>query len=260
MPPQPAGRMVPVPAEEFARRRRRPVLIWSGAAVAVIGIAWIAWQQSSRPADAQNLVDANRLFETAKYNDALLAVNRAIDENVNPPDSYRLRASIYKFLGRPKDALADLDRVIELEPNVLAHYRTRAQLHMDLGNIDRALEDYTVLIERNGEASAYTGRALCYRKMGQLDKAIADLGRSMEREATVENNLQRGLAYAEMGDHRKAIADFDRAIEINPNLSQIYRARATAKQALGDWQGAERDRAKAYQLETPVPEPAPGRQ
>jgi hypothetical protein len=60
------------------------------------------------------------------------------------------------------------------------------------------------------------------------------------------------MALQTMGDQAKAIADFNRVIELQPDLSAAFRARATAREAVGDKTGAAADRAKAQSLESPV--------
>ena len=54
-----------------------------------------------------------------------------------------------------------------------------------------------------------------------------------------------------MGDHEKAIADYNESIHEAPDSPYGYRARGIAREAMGDHEGAEQDKATANQLESP---------
>ena len=62
--------------------------------------------------------------------------------------------------------------------------------------------------------------------------------------------MQRGLAYEAAGEHRKAVADYDDAIAEMRDAPYAYRARALAKDALGDVEGAKADREAAQRIES----------
>jgi len=50
-------------------------------------------------------------------------------------------------------------------------------------------------------------------------------------------------------DPANAVKDFDRAIELNPKYANAYRNRGSARNAIGDAEGAAADRERAKQLE-----------
>ena len=252
--PQPGAKLVPMPPEEFARRRRQEFLKWgsAGAIVALMILGFL--YRSSIPANALNdYIDAKKFYDSGKYTDALGAVNKAIRDRGERVRAYKLRAEIFRAMHQPKEAVEDITRVIEMQPDVAEHYAFRADTYLELDDPASAVKDYTKLIDLNHSGEAYKGRGLCFVKMNASQRAIDDFTKAIEQDPKVEFYLQRGLAWGTLGDHRKAIADFDRASEMRSDLSAIYRARAAEKLAIGDGAGAERDREKATSLEKPVP-------
>ena len=63
---------------------------------------------------------------------------------------------------------------------------------------------------------------------------------------------QRGQVYESLGEHQKAIADYDVAISQMRDAPYIYLARASAREHLGDKDGAAEDRKTSGQLQNRV--------
>ncbi len=254
LPAQPAGNLVPVTAEEFARQRRQKFIKWGSAGVlAALVILSFLYRSSVPSAALNNYQDAKKLFDNGKYADALITVEPATKDRSRRVEAYQLRTAIYRALNRNSDALADIARVIQLQPGDAANYRLRAEICLDSNDPARALPDYTKVVEIEKSPLAYTDRGLCYLKLNQPRQAIDDFNKAIELHPSMESYLQRGLAYAAQGDHRKAIDDFTRAIELRPANSAPYRARANSEQLLGDLAAAQGDRDQAFTMERPVP-------
>lgn len=251
-PSQPAVNLVPVSAEDFARARRQKILKWGSVAAIVAMLIFAYLYRQSMPVDALNQYqDAKKFYDSGKYADALLAVNRAVPDRSQRLNALRLRANIYRAIHQPKDAVDDMTKVIAIEPSAAADHQFRAEEYLELDDPASAAKDYGRIVELNQSADAYNGRGLCYLKLNQTQKAIGDFSHAIEREPKVEFYLQRGLAYSALGDSRKAIADFDEGARLRPGFSAVYRARAVEKNKIGDTAGAERDRETAYQMEKP---------
>jgi tetratricopeptide (TPR) repeat protein len=238
-------------AEEFQRRRWKRIGVWSVGILAGMLLLVFIVLKSSQPADARaNFTDAKKYVSAGRMEDALSAVNLAINARPRFADAYRLRASIHRAMDQPELALKDISRVVELEPNVAENYRVRAQAYVDLRQYRNALADFDMLIKLAPSARAYNDRGVCYRMLGDNSRAVEDFSNAIRLEPSVEGYLQRGMVLAAMGDHRRAIDDFNRALEIRADMPAVYRARASSRDALGDRAGAAADRAKAQELET----------
>ena len=238
-------------AEDFQRNKTRKFAIGSVIAVAVLSILGLVIWMTSVPSNARNdFDDASRHYASGKYVAAVEALNSAIAAKVKLPESYQLRATLYRILGEPQKAIDDVTAAIALSP-VAENYKIRANAYRETGQYEKALVDYTKLIELQPTAEAYTGRGVCYRELKNPEKALDDFSRSVSLSPSVENLIQRGMAYAAVGKHKEAIADYDAVIDLRPRTPYAYRARAYARDALGLHKDAEADRQVAQTIEGP---------
>lgn len=244
-------KVVPVSASDAARAKARRLAIWSLVVLVILAIAGVVVWRWARPNTASaDFQDAQKLYVSGKYRDAVGTLDHAIGQQSKMIPAYRLRAQAERSLGDMNAALRDLDVVIAAQPDVEA-YRMRAQTYRDLFKPSEALADYTKVIQLQPTGEDYNGRGDCYRDLGQIENAIQDFGKAIEMHPSVDTYLQRGMAYEAVGNHRAAIADLDKAIEYRPEAPYSYRTRAAAREALGDIAGAKADRAKASEIETP---------
>src|SRR6266481_1764038 len=85
---------VPVAAEDYARRKRRLVLACVAGALTIMAAAGYLYKLSIDPLHAKESYDAGeRLFGTARYSQAILSLDRAIDLKPDFAAAYYLRAS-----------------------------------------------------------------------------------------------------------------------------------------------------------------------
>jgi len=129
-------------------------------------------------------------------------------------------------------------------------YSNRGLAYAELGEHDRAIEDYDKAIELNKEyAEAYYNRGLAYAKLGKYDKAIEDFNKAIELNkeyAKAYNN--RGIAYAKQQKYNEAIKDYNEAIELNPDLAEAYYNRGLAYAEQQKYNEAIKDYDKAIKL------------
>lgn len=252
LPPTQQMNLVPMTEADFTKARRRRIWLWVGGIVGVlILIVVVLWRSSAPSAARSDFEDGTRLYNAGKYREAASAFTKAIAGNVNLAEAYQMRGTIHRILNEPEEAIADLTKVIEMRPDDVENYRVRAQAYRDLGKYAESLKDEDKVIQLKPSAEAYMRRGIAFRDTGQSAKAIEDFTRAIAIEPTVDNYLQRGMAYDASGDHRNAVADYDRVVELRPEMPYTYRARAFARDALGDRAGAEADRIRARTIELP---------
>lgn len=122
-------------------------------------------------------------------------------------------------LGRNRDALTYLQTATQTDPKNFSAWFVRGTVHRSLGQDDLAAMAFSACLAiRDDFAPAW---------------------------------LNRGLAFTRLRFHRLAREDYDRAIRLDPNLTEAYLLRATAKDADGDLAGAERDLSLALETESP---------
>jgi tetratricopeptide (TPR) repeat protein len=214
-PPPAPGTRKPVSAQQ--RKQRRLIFITAGVIV-VAGAGWGIYSYiAAAPQRAQKEYDyALTLTGPGNYRKAIDALNQAIQIWPEMANAYLERGICHHYLSEDTAALADLDRALELDPS-LAH--------------------------------AYVVRGSIFGQQGHGDKALQEFAKSIAASPSLDAYFARGQIYEAKGEHQKAIADFDQAVAFIPDAPYVYRARAFAKQNLGDAAGAEADRliARGYE-------------
>jgi tetratricopeptide (TPR) repeat protein len=115
---------------------------------------------------------------------------------------------------------------------------------------DQAKRDWTTAIQLDPSlAPAYIARGTQYRVEGNTTKALEDLEHGLRIQPSVDGYYQRGQIYNGQGQFAKAIESYDLAIATMRDAPYVYRARATARKALGDGSGYDQDRDTANHLE-----------
>ena len=147
--------------------------------------------------------------------------------------------------------MAHFNRAIQIWPEYGEAYLNRAVAEHDQSQKEAALADLDRALDLDPDSTrAYNERGQIYLENGDTRKAIQEFSRSIQVTPTVDGHYQRGQAYEKLGDHQKAIADFDAAIRQSSDAPYAYRARAAARRASGDREGAAADQQKARLIET----------
>lgn len=124
------------------------------------------------------------------------------------------------------DALAALDAAIQDDPdNGPAHF-WRGRLRAGKGEFDKALPDLNAAIRLQPSADAFAHRGYVFQKQRQLDDALSDFNQSLRLDS---NNylalFLRGLLLGDLGDYKAAIGDLDAAITQQPENREALQAR-----------------------------------
>jgi len=98
-------------------------------------------------------------------------------------------------------------------------------------------------------AGAYLNRAGIKIKRGDSDAALADLNKSISIHPFFAALQMRGQEFRKRGDFNAAIADFTKAIEQQPQIAFFYVDRGATLQAIGKDDEAEKDFARAVELD-----------
>lgn len=146
-------------------------------------------------------------------------------------------------------ALENFDRAIELDPQASDYYEWRGYTKRALGRNDDAIDDFNKMVEIDGSPYTYEVRGEVLSKLKRHQQAIADFSKMIEIAPDVPfGYYRRGNAKYELGQYEDAIADFDAYLQITDDVS-TYLLRSTAKEQLGDLEGAEEDFQRALTLE-----------
>ena len=146
-------------------------------------------------------------------------------------------------------ALENFDKAIELDPQAPDYYEWRGYAKRALGRNDDAINDFNKMVEIDGSPYTYEVRGKALSKLKRHQQAIADFSKMIEIAPDVPfGYFRRGNAKYELGQYEDAIADFDAYLQITGDVS-TYLLRATAKEQLGDLEGAKEDFQRALTLE-----------
>jgi|GEM_PF-1122911 len=204
--------------EEQLRRRR--IVLGAAALIAAGGAAWGTYAYiSSAPARA-----------TQAFQDGMRLMGK----------------------GDLKGAEERFTRALSNYPQLASAYLERGLVRRDLEETDGAIQDFEHAIALDSNmAPAHTALGVIYRGRGDVTRAINELTLSIQLASNTDALYQRGQLYESLGQHQKAIADYDAAIHEQTDAPYVYRARATARDAADDHDGAEEDRGRANRIEHP---------
>jgi len=208
----------PEPAEKIAlRRRQRKLVTGTVVVVAVLGAGAFVWSYiASAPQRAEaEFKEGMKSMSPNRYPGAIQHFNRALEINPQYPEAFLERANAHRMLGEMDAALADYQAAADLNSSVVA---------------------------------AHNGIAMIYLQRKDTRHAMEELTKSLSLAPSTDAYYQRGQIYEAQGEHQKAIDDYNHAIADARDAPYIYLARATARQNLGDTEGATEDRLQAARI------------
>jgi tetratricopeptide (TPR) repeat protein len=243
--------LTPVSAEDFARQKRRRMLILLGAALLVALVVGYIYKRSTDPLRAREAYDAGeRLLKIARYPQAILSFDRAISLQADYPEAFLMRGKARATMSDTDRAIDDFTQAIALRPNISPAYLERASAYLGLRKFQLSLDDCTKAISIDAKMSAaYNLRGMVLRTMGKTEEALEALNKAVEIDPNLDNLYQRGATYQLLGNHKAAVKDFDLVVSFNPYSAQAYFARAESKRAMGDEAGAKRDHQRGRVLD-----------
>lgn len=149
-----------------------------------------------------------------------------------------------------QDAIAALDKAIELNPKYARAYSLRGSSYTRTDKPQKGIDDCTTVLELMPDnAEAYINRGLAYYKSHYYDKGIRDINRSIEINPNIDKAYNiRGLCYLAGRAYPQAVEDFSTAIKINPRWGYPYSNRCRAYQMSGKTDIDIRDCEKAIEI------------
>jgi tetratricopeptide (TPR) repeat protein len=119
-----------------------------------------------------------------------------------------------------------------------------------MNQVDPAKEDFERAIAGDPNLGpAHTALGEIYRERGDLTRAMTEFTAAINITADTDAFYQRGQVHELLGEHQQAIQDYDAAIHDQPDAPYVYRARAMARDAMGDHDEAQQDRRTAIRIE-----------
>lgn len=142
---------------------------------------------------------AEVLSDNGKYNEALMYINRAIDQDSDYVSYYKTRADIYYYLKEADKCIADQTKIVELRPESASSYAGRARRYMLTKRFDEALEDIDYAIALAPDwAYYYLQRASILQHLGRKSDANADLKLALDFSKKEDLSFTEAYAYAHL--------------------------------------------------------------
>lgn len=235
--------LIPLTAEDVARRTRRVKLTWFLTILTIAGVSGWFYKRSTDPIRGQQAYEAaQRLFNAAHYDQTIVSCDLAVALKPNFAAAYLLRGRARVASYDPDRAIVDFTKAAELQPSDPQALMERAAAYVDKKRYADAMADATAaLADDPNLARAYNLRGTAIRGSGDAKKALVDFSRAVEIEPNSDSYYQRGATYQILSDHRHAIEDFTQAIRWDPDKPQTYFARAESERALGQTAQADQD-------------------
>jgi tetratricopeptide (TPR) repeat protein len=171
---------------------------------------------------------ARVLLAREETDDALAALDRALQLEPRRLQLRALRGTVRLTNGQPELALKDFDYVLERQPNSVEALRWRAWTWALLEKHDQALADLAVILERDpNNIDALLMRGQVYGFARRPDDTLRDADAALKIDPNrAEAFLLRGMAYFIKREAEPAVAAFNRALEIKPNHAEALTMRA----------------------------------
>ena len=187
--------------------------------------------------------------ESKQLDKALVAINEAIQLQLNNPNLYNVKYIVLDGLKRYEEAEVAINAAIKISPRA-AFYNNRGFVYYNQKKWELALADYNKAIAINPDfALAYYNRGLVYYDQKKWELALADYTKTIAinpDDAEAYNN--RGLVYKNQKKWELALADYNKAITINPDLALAYTSRGTLYANQKKWELALADYNKAIAI------------
>ena len=229
------------------------------------GLRWATQIKEVAPSKRHSAYFLKRL---RRLDDALCAIDAAIDADPKHPGSYFERGQILAAGGDDEGALRSYDTALKLQPSMRRALRRRAVLRAEKGDMEGSLVDTAAVFE----ASPMDREMLFLRH-----QRLADIWSRAERFETVVanhealfrleprhgcNHFELARAFTRRGDDERALGEYSRALELAAETecfqaihALTYSWRGVSWSRRGDSERAFADWDKATRLDPEMVEP-----
>ncbi|MFG0290803.1 MAG: tetratricopeptide repeat protein [Rhodopirellula sp. JB044] len=199
--------------------------------------------QQIAQATVQQLVDLDRADEAVELLGKTIAAS--------PSEGlYRLRAILYRMLGKEDDAFADLNKALAMQPRDPISLLQRAEIALGRDDVKSAKRDLKAATDIAPQVEqidqAIIVRCFIAIEEGRMADAINDMQILIERNPNdTFRQIQLASLYLQDDRPRKAIETLTGVLATEPNNASVLRSRADAYLAVGEHINAIADYEKA---------------
>jgi tetratricopeptide (TPR) repeat protein len=191
------------------------------------------------------------LLDQYKYEDALVAFDKALDTNKSYAAAWRGKGSALNGMGNYSEALQSYDRALDLNPEYVGAWIGKGSALHGMGNYSEALQAYDKAIELDPvNGNALNGKAWLLYKRGQYNEAAEYAARAIEIQAEdLSATLDtEGMALAGLGKYEEALGYINRSLDLEPLNSIVWIHKGDLLKAMGKQADADAAYAQAKQV------------
>ena len=201
------------------------------------------------------IIKARHELSEGRFTDAMLLLNRAIENQPDNYEAYFLRGVTKYNLDDIIGARGDFDKTLVLHPLYIHALQYRGICNQRLNNQKEALDDFAQVIGIDPyNAEIYAARAVTYLQMARYEDALNDNDMALSiKPNMVMAYINRGVAKSYLGKHDEAINDLDRALQLDVFNPDIYFKRAMVNARAENNDAALSDLNEALKLDNANP-------
>ncbi|OCR00690.1 hypothetical protein BCD67_12020 [Oscillatoriales cyanobacterium USR001] len=172
----------------------------------------------------------NELYRLERFEEALLAFDRAIKINSDFYPAWYGRGNVLSSMERYGEAIAAYDRATKIKPDFYLAWRDRGALLTFLKEDKEALTSFDRAIQLNPDdyVAWYIRGDLLAGNLQRYEEAIASYNQAIKIKSDFAPAwIGRGEAFYDLKQYQEAIASLDRAIKINPNQEEVWALKGT---------------------------------
>src|SRR6266567_2401349 len=170
------------------------------------------------------LADGNRLYELARYEEALAAYEAAVIEDDVSVEAWSGRGATLLLLGRAEEALLAYDRALSLYPNDPDLWNSRANVLHELRRNDEEMYCYEQALAHDPNyAFAWSGRGMTLAEHGRTVEALLAFDRALildPKQCVIWQAMSDTLYSIQR--YSDALIAIDHALELETNNTALW--------------------------------------
>jgi len=190
------------------------------------------------------------LFQSAKYNEALECLNRAINIIPTNGNDYNLKGVCLDKLGKHNEAIECFDKAINLMPGNAGAYNNKGTVLSDIGQYEAAIECYDHSIDIIPIPGTYYNKGNALLFLGRFEEAFQCYEKATDLKPDfIDAYNDKGAVLSILKRYKEAVRTHNKAIEIKPNLPHAYYNKAAALAGMGKLEEAIKCYNKVIELD-----------
>jgi tetratricopeptide (TPR) repeat protein len=167
------------------------------------------------------------LYQLQKFEEAVVAVGKALQRDPNSMDALGLQAALLQTTGRAAEALDPLSKVVARQPGNADAWYNRGVVLIDLQRWQEAVESFDKALSLQQTPIAWTNRGSALQRLGRLDEALESTERALKLAPGYAVALyNRGLVLRRLQRTDDAVAAFDATLAAVPQNADAWIERA----------------------------------